>query len=94
MYFCRDGNTFIHWRKSLSCANVESNRYNCSYYQTSDISSPRSVTVKAQLDGDYYVLVNPVKKTYDGEPFEFKYIYKGCLVETSKPKNCTSACKG
>ena len=94
MYFCRDGNTFIHWRKSLSCATVESNRYNCSYYQTSDISSPRSVTVKAQLDGDYYVLVNPVKKTYDKETFEFKYIYKGCLVETSKPKDCTSACKG
>ena len=92
MYLCRNGDTFINWRKSTSCANVESNKYNCAYYITSNIKNPTSVEVKSELDGDYYVLVHPVVKTFDGEQFTFKYIYKNCLTTDSTPADCTKAC--
>ena len=92
MYLCRNGDTFINWRKSTSCATVESNRYNCAYYITSNIKNPTSVEVKSELDGDYYVLVHPVVKTFDGEQFTFKYIYKNCLTTDSTPADCTTAC--
>ena len=94
MYLCRDGDTFVHRRKSLSCSNTETNRYNCSVYLNSDVSKPKSVTVKAELDGNYYVLVDPIVKTFDDEKLSFKYIYKGCLTTDSTPKDCSSACKG
>lgn len=92
LYLCRNGDTFINWRKSTSCATVESNRYNCAYYITSNIKNPISVEVKSELDGDYYVLVHPVVKTFDGEQFTFKYIYKNCLTTDSTPADCTTAC--
>ena len=92
MYLCRNGDTFINWRKSTSCATVESNRYNCAYYITSNIKNPTSVEVKSELDGNYYVLVHPVVKTFDGEQFTFKYIYKNCLTTDSTPADCTKAC--
>ena len=92
MYLCRNGKTFINRRKTTSCSNSESNAYNCAVTLSSNISSPKSVTVKSELDGNFYVLVNPIVRTFDGTDYEFKYIYKGCLTTDSTPKDCTSAC--
>ena len=92
MYLCRDGKTNVHWRKSKSCTDSEANRYNCAYNLYSNIESPKTVVVKSQMDGDFYVLATPYKKTYDGELFVYQYIYKGCLTTDSTPKDCASLC--
>ena len=92
MYLCRDGKTNVHWRKSKSCTDSEANRYNCAYNLYSNIESPKKVVVKSQMDGDFYVLATPYKKTYDGELFVYQYIYKGCLTTDSTPKDCASLC--
>ena len=92
MYLCRDGKTNVHWRKSKSCTDSEANRYNCAYNLYSNIESPKKVVVKSQMDGDFYVLTTPYKKTYDGELFVYQYIYKGCLTTDSTPKDCASLC--
>ncbi len=92
LYLCRNGKTFINWRKTTSCADTGANRYNCAYTIYSNINNPTSVEVKSELDGDFYVMVNPVVKTIDGETFTFKYIYKTCLVSTNKPTDCASTC--
>ena len=92
LYLCRNGKTFINWRKTTSCADTEANRYNCAYTIYSNINNPTSVEVKSELDGDFYVMVNPVVKTINGETFTFKYIYKTCLVSTNKPTDCSTTC--
>lgn len=94
LYLCRNGKTFINWRKTTSCANTEENRYNCMVTIYSNINNPTSVEVKSQLDGDFYVMVNPlVRTTPGGETFTYKYIYKTCLVSTNKPTDCASTCR-
>ena len=91
---CRNGKTFINWRKTTSCADTEENRYNCMVTIYSNINNPTSVEVKSQLDGDFYVMVNPlVRTTPGGETFTYKYIYKTCLVSTNKPTDCASTCR-
>ena len=92
MYLCRNGNTFINWRKTTSCATVDANRYNCAVTISSNINSPTAVSVKAELDGDFYVMTNPIVKTFDGEKFTYKYIYKTCLTSNKKPTDCSKTC--
>ena len=92
MYLCRNGYTFINWRKTTSCATVDANRYNCAVTISSNINSPTTVSVKAELDGDFYVMTNPIVKTFDGEKFTFKYIYKTCLTSNKKPTDCSKTC--
>ena len=92
MYLCRNGNTFINWRKTTSCATVDANRYNCAVTISSNINSPTAVSVKSSLDGDFYVMTDPIVKTFDGEKFTFKYIYKTCLSSNKKPTECSKSC--
>ena len=92
MYLCRNGNTFINWRKTTSCATVDANRYNCAVTISSNINSPTAVSVKSSLDGDFYVMTDPIVKTFDGEKFTFKYIYKTCLSSNKKPTDCSKSC--
>ena len=92
LYLCRNGKTFINWRKTTSCADTEANRYNCAYTIYSNINNPTSVEVKSELDGDFYVMVNPIVQTIGGETYTFKYIYKTCLVSTNKPTDCSTTC--